>query len=393
MEHDLLVVGGGLAGSSIAAAMVQAGARVLVVEREPAFRDRVRGEAMLPWGGAEAGELGILDRLLAGCAHQARWLTMPDMNRDLVETTPARLGFLGFHHPEMQQCLLDLAVETGAELLRPAEVTEVVPGDPPIALVRTDGATRRIQARLIVGADGRNSRVRTMAGFRVERDPEQTTIAGTLYRGLDVPQDAVQMVANPPMQGLVIVAPVGTERFRAYVCYRATAHAPLTGERDLARFVDLSVAVGAPAEWFQNAVCIGPLASFNAPDTWAPHPYRDGIVLIGDAAAASDPVWGSGLSLTLRDVRVLRDCLMQPSDWRRQADAYAVDHDRYFGALHRIHGMWNQIFFAGGPDADALRERALPRLADDPTRMIDFIGLGPDAPHDETARRRFLGEA
>jgi flavin-dependent dehydrogenase len=58
MEYDLLVVGGGLAGSSIAAAMVQAGARVLVVEREPAFRDGVRGEAMLPWGVAEARESG-----------------------------------------------------------------------------------------------------------------------------------------------------------------------------------------------------------------------------------------------------------------------------------------------------------------------------------------------
>ena len=64
MDYDLIIVGGGLAGSAMATAMARTGAQVLVVEREPAFRDRVRGEGMLPWGVAEARELGIYDRLL-----------------------------------------------------------------------------------------------------------------------------------------------------------------------------------------------------------------------------------------------------------------------------------------------------------------------------------------
>ena len=51
---DLIVVGGGLAGASLARAMAAAGARVLVFERERRFRDRVRGEGMHPWGVAEA---------------------------------------------------------------------------------------------------------------------------------------------------------------------------------------------------------------------------------------------------------------------------------------------------------------------------------------------------
>jgi 2-polyprenyl-6-methoxyphenol hydroxylase-like FAD-dependent oxidoreductase len=169
-------------------------------------------------------------------------------------------------------------------------------------------------------------------------------------------------------------------------------HPSLAGARDVGRFVDMSVAIGAAADWFHGGECIGPLASFNAPDCWAPHPCRNGVVLIGDAAAASDPVWGSGLSLTLRDVRVLRDRLVASPDWRSQADAYAEEHDRYFGALHRIHAMWSQLFFGVGDDAAALRERALPRIGEDPSRMIDFIGLGPEAPHDAAAQRRFFGE-
>lgn len=39
--------------------------------------------------------------------------------------------------------------------------------------------------------------------------------------------------------------------------------------------------------------------------------------------------------LTLRDVRVLRDCLLATDDWHAAAHAYAQQHDRYYGALHR----------------------------------------------------------
>jgi len=58
-KYDLIVVGGGLGGSSLARAVAQSGARVLLLEREHQFKDRVRGEAMWPWGYAELQSLGI----------------------------------------------------------------------------------------------------------------------------------------------------------------------------------------------------------------------------------------------------------------------------------------------------------------------------------------------
>ena len=75
----------------------------------------------------------------------------------------------------------------------------------------------------------------------------------------------------------------------------------------------------------------GPLATFNGADTWVEHPYSNGIALIGDAAATSDPTWGQGMSLTLLDARVLRDALLADDDWNKAADGYAVEHDRYYG--------------------------------------------------------------
>jgi menaquinone-9 beta-reductase len=244
----------------------------------------------------------------------------------------------------------------------------------------------------VVGADGRNSKVRVSAGFAVQRDPECFTAVDTLYRKLPLPEDAVQFVPNPEMQRLSIIFPIGGGRFRTYFVFEHGTRAPLSGRKDQQAFIDASVAAGAAADWFRDGEPIGPLASFDAPDTWADHPYRDGVVLVGDAAAASDPCFGCGLSLTLRDVRVLRDHLTATPNWSAAADVYAQEHDGYFQALRRIHGWYGDLWYRGGARADQLRARVLPRIAEDPSRLVDFIALGPEAPSDEAARRRMLGE-
>ena len=53
-SYDIITVGGGLGGAALAKAMADRGYRVLVLERETRFKDRVRGEWLAPWGVAEA---------------------------------------------------------------------------------------------------------------------------------------------------------------------------------------------------------------------------------------------------------------------------------------------------------------------------------------------------
>ncbi|HEY1297819.1 MAG TPA: FAD-dependent oxidoreductase [Chloroflexota bacterium] len=57
-QFDLIVVGGGIAGSALATVMARSGARVAVLERQSVYRDHVRGEYMQPWGVADAQHLG-----------------------------------------------------------------------------------------------------------------------------------------------------------------------------------------------------------------------------------------------------------------------------------------------------------------------------------------------
>jgi hypothetical protein len=98
------------------------------------------------------------------------------------------------------------------------------------------------------------------------------------------------------------------------------------------------------------------------------------------------------MSLTLRDVRVLSDALGAETDWQKAGHAYAAEHDRYYDITHRCDGWAAQVFMEVGPEADALRARALPLLMEDPTRFPETAHSGPESPHDEHVRRRFFGE-
>jgi len=93
----------------------------------------------------------------------------------------------------------------------------------------------------------------------------------------------------------------------------------------------------------------------------------------------------------MRDVRVLRDLLVSTAEWAAAAAAYGEEHDRYYARLHRQHDWGRELFFEVGPAADAKRATALPRLNNDPSRRPDLVALGPEAPGDEAARRRFFG--
>jgi 2-polyprenyl-6-methoxyphenol hydroxylase-like FAD-dependent oxidoreductase len=391
-SYDIITVGGGIAASTLAKAMTERGVKVLVLEREKQFKDRVRGEAIVPWGVAEANELGICGLLKQECAHEVPHIEAGMGPRDLKATTPQQLPLLSFPHQVMQETLLAAAENAGAEVRRGVTVEHVEPGVEPAVVV--DGPSHeRISARLVVASDGRGSAVRKWTGFPVCEQNNDYYMAGVLLSNVRASTDTMYAVFNGEIGTWVGLIPQAGGRFRAYLTYPKTMVCRLQGESMLGQFVLESARGYAPlADYLAGAKSVGPLASFDASDKWVKHPYRDGVVLVGDAAATTDPTYGQGLSFALRAARVLRDELTNNSDWSAAGHRYAEQHVHSFGACHMVEGWFRALFQDSSPEAAALRERATPLIADDPTRVPDHILSGPDLPLDEQSRARFFGE-
>jgi len=356
MHYDLIVVGGGVAGSSLAWRMAANGARVLVLEREVEFRDRIRGEALQPWGVAELRKLGIFETLQPAVA-ELRWFEQSingerAFRRDLVTTTMPAEPMWGMYHPEMQEKLLTKASAAGAEVRRGATVQQVMPGPRPKVVVGGMGQAAEFEAHLVVLCAGR----------------------------------------NPTLRAQLALFPQRGDRARAYFGFHPQKCSRLQGEGDFARFRQMFIATAGKTIPFGDAKPVGALASFECADVWVEHPYRDGVALAGDAASSNDPSWGQGLSLAFRDARVLSDELLAGTDWDAAANRFAERHDADYGVVRKVSGWFYDVFQRLGPEADARRARALPLIAQDPTRVPDVLFSGPGFPMDGTSHARFFGE-
>ncbi len=397
MDFDVVTIGGGLGGSTLASSLARGGRRVLVLEREKQFKDRVRGENLLPWGVAAARRLGVVDDLLAAGGRQVPFFNVYVMgtqteHRPFPMTTPSGEPSLNMYHPDLQETLLSAAARSGAVVARGAQVQSIAEQQDGWQVAFTqDRDSQRVAARLVVGADGRFSGVRHLGGFPVRRDPDHLRIAGTLVEGTPVPDDGVHLCLGPGFA--TFVAPLGNRRARVYFIYvAALGERRLSGPTKAQEFIDGCRATNAPPAWFDGVTVAGPLAEFEGADHWVPSPAKRGLALIGDAAGATDPSWGCGLSKTLVDAEALASQLTATDDWDAALQRYAAMHDDYFGKLHEILSWWTTLLWSGGPEADARRARVFPRMRQDSTGFPDPSGQGPFGPCDERARRLVLGE-
>ena len=224
----------------------------------------------------------------------------------------------------------------------------------------------------------------------MQRNPDLLTIAGMLIEGTAIPDDATCFCIGPGFASFW--APLGNQRSRTYFVYPGIAgRRGLTGKNKVDEFFQAVRSVGTPASWLDGARSAGPLAEFEGADRWVESPAKHGVVLIGDAAASSDPSWGSGLSLTMLDAEHLSKALSSTDDWNAGIAEYARQHDEYYGALHRILSWMTELFWTPGAEADARRGRVLSRMQSDSSGFPDNVGLGPFGPSDERARRLTLG--
>ena len=351
---DVVVVGGGIGGASLAYALARAGLGVTVLEATTEYEDRVRGESMQPWGVKEARDLGVEDVMLEAGAHVSPVWKQYGESGEAAEIpvgmlVPGIPGTLNLRHPVACQALVDAAAAAGATVVRGARDVKLANGAAPTVSYATNGSSHEVGTSLVVGADGRASTVRKQTGITLERQPAITYIAGLLVDGLyDVPDDHDVLAAAGDL--FFVMFHQGGGRARVYMCPGLSGRHRFSGREGTERFLagcsqasypwSGQVAAGTPA---------GPCATYPGDDTWTDAPYADGVVLIGDAAGHNDPIIGQGLSIAMRDARTVRDLVLGGA---RDPAAFAPYGEERSARMMRLRFIADVLAVTQAEDAD-----------------------------------------
>lgn len=409
MDTDVAIVGGGIAGSTLAMVLARGGLEVVVRERQLRYADRVRGENLHPWGVAEARHLDIYDLLLAAGGHVVQaYVDYGDGDDpDAAEAAPVTLshlfdnvpGEINLAHPAACDALAAAAAKAGAEMLYGVSHLEVTPGQTPQVAYRLDGAAQQLTCRLVVGADGRSSRVRRQAGIRLQRAAGTHLITGLLVDDLDI--DPGRNVVSIGEDVWMVTFPQGAGRARVYLCPGTDDPQRYTGAAGIERFLTASCFDAVPnGELWAQALPGGPCRTFPADDTWTDQPFAEGVVLIGDAAGYNNPLIGQGLALALRDVRIVSERLLANKTWDLGTFlAYGTERAERLRRMRCVAQLHATVSTTFGPAGRRLRRDLHKRRHDDPDLLAPTMAIltGPDHvdPQICTAafRRNYLGLA
>lgn len=298
-EFDVIVVGGGPVGLTLASELRLAGLQVAVVERR---RERVQQSRALTLHGRTLEMLGL--RGLAG-RFLARGVKIPQGHFAVL---PTRLDFSVFEteHPYTlfipqamtEQLLEERALELGVEIMRGVEVRELQSSTEGVALqaVRADQPLQ-LRAPYVVGADGARSIVRQQAGIDFPGVPATRTLC--LADVVLAHPPAQQVYAGCNAAGLMMVAPLGDGRHHRIVLMDAERGSiPLTEPVTLEEITTSARRIAGIDFGPRDAIWLSRFAD----ETRLATQYRQGrFLLAGDAAHIHMPAGGQGMNVGMQD--------------------------------------------------------------------------------------------
>jgi 2-polyprenyl-6-methoxyphenol hydroxylase-like FAD-dependent oxidoreductase len=306
VDTDVLIVGAGPCGLTLAAALAARGIATIVIDRV-AKGDNTSRAAVVHARTLEVLEVIGVSRRLVERGLQARRFTIRDRDRVLVpigfDQLPTPYPYtLMVSQAVTEQVLLQRFVELGGTVLRPRALADLAQDDAGATATLDDGS--QLRARYVVGADGMHSTVRdaVQIGFSGGSYGESFVLADVRLSG-GVPSDEVILYFSPA--GMVVVAPLpgGVHRIVATV-----DEAP---ERPSAAYVQMLLDERGPSRERATVQEVLWGSRFRVHHRVA-DVYRAGRVLLaGDAAHVHSPAGGQGMNAGILDAMRLAEALVE----------------------------------------------------------------------------------
>jgi flavin-dependent dehydrogenase len=369
---DVVVVGGGPAGSITAALLARDGHDVVILDRAEFPRSKACGESINPGVVRELQELGLLPSILALPHNRiTRWRVHPPRGAPFEGRFPADEFALAMGRSAFDSALLDFARKCGASVHTCVRVTDLTYADDCVCGVAT-AEHGQVGARLVVGADG----LRSVVARRLEllrRRPRLRKLALTGHvTGIDL--DGSTGILSMTTWGCIGIAPLGG----------GIANVVVVLERGSRDFVG-----GDPNACFDRLLSGSDYlrGATRAADVIATGPFdwptrsvtADGALVVGDAAGYFDPLTGQGIFRAIRGARhaaeVAGECLRSGRLTAAAMRPYSRRHRRAFATGAAVQRLI-EVAVAHPPlfSACAAVLRSFPSLAN---RLLSITGDVP----------------
>jgi len=313
-DYDLAIVGGGIAGATLACALKDSGLKVVLIEAQPQAKavQRRQAYALSILSGRIFQEIGVWQKIQPQVTTYQQ-IRLSDANHgNVVHFHPTdvgseALGYVGEHQPVLTSLYEFLAECPNISWLCPAEVVKVDYQPSGVEIkIKIEDTYQQIKTRLIIAADGAKSGIRSAAGIdthgwkywqscitariKPEKSHNNTAFERFWSSGpmgvLPLPDNRCQVVWTAPHQEAQALKDLDEQEFLALLEYRTGG---LLGriELDSQRLV-------FPVQLMQSDRYI-----------------QSRLALIGDAAHCCHPVGGQGLNMGIRDAAALAQVLQE----------------------------------------------------------------------------------
>jgi len=317
IKASCAIVGAGPAGLMLGLMLARGGVDVTVIEKHGDFLRDFRGDTIHPSTLQVMHELGLADELLKLPHTEARKLHAEVGGKNITiadfSWLPTKNRFIAFMP---QWDFLDFLAREATRypnfrLLMRTDVTGLIEENDRIAGLRAMSANGSLTVRtsLIVGADGRNSITRKLAGLEVESfgNPSEVLWMKLSHRADDPEQT---MGHAGPRQGFVVIDR-GDYWQCGYIVRKGTYEDIKAGGIDAFRAMVAAVSP-LPPERLEEIKSFDDVhllsVRIDRLKTW----WRPGLICIGDAAHAMSPIGGVGVNLAIQDAVAAANILTSP---------------------------------------------------------------------------------